>query len=123
MTSTQQHHEPQPQPQPTQTGRADRRPAWCDRTQCTTEPASQANGYRPGVGGEHRSAPIQLNLTTATWLPVRDGTAWLSKACAPWPCSPYLRVQVGDVELSMPADYAAPVLDALSTLLASAATA
>jgi hypothetical protein len=56
-------------------------------------------------------------------LPVRDGTAWLSEACAPWPCAVFLRVQVGDTELSMSADYAAPVLDALSALLASAATA
>jgi hypothetical protein len=31
-------------------------------------------------------------------------------------------VQVGDVELAMSADYAAPVLDALSALLASADT-
>ena len=120
MTSTQEH--PNPQPQPAQTDPADQHPAWCDRTRCTADPASQAGGYRPGVGGEHRSAPVPLNLSTAMWLPVRDGTAWLSEACAPWPCSPYLRVQVGDVELSMSVDYAAPVLDALSTLLASAAT-
>ena len=98
-------------------------PAWCDRSQCTANPASQANGYRSGVGGEHQSAPVRLNLTTAMWLPVRDGTAWLSQACAPWECAVFLRVQVGDVELSMSADYAAPVLDALSALLASAATA
>jgi hypothetical protein len=60
------------------------------------------------------------------WLPVRDGrdgVAWLSEACAPWPCAVFLRVQVGDLELSMSTDYAATVLDALSTLLASAATA
>ncbi len=98
-------------------------PVWCDHTRCTADPASQAHGYRPGVGGEHRSTPVPLNLTTAMGLPVRDGTAWLSEACAPWPCAVFLRVQVGDVELSMSADYAAPVLDALSTLLASAATA
>ena len=120
MIRTQEHTDPQPQP--TQTGRADRHPAWCDLTRCTADPASQAAGYRPGNGGEHQSAPIPLNLTTAL-LPVRDGTAWLSEACAPWPCNVYLRVQVGDVELSMSGDYAAPLLDALSALLASAATA
>ena len=98
-------------------------PAWCDLARCTADPGSQANGYRAGVGGEHRCAPVPLNLTTATWLPSRQGTAWLSEACAPWPCAVFLNIQVGDLELSMSADYAAPVLDVLSTLLASAATA
>lgn len=120
MIRTTEHTDPQPQP--TQTGRADRHPAWCDLTRCTADPASQADGYRPDAGGEHRSAPISLNLTSAL-LPVRDGTAWLSEACAPWPCTPYLHVQVGDVELSMSVDYAAPVLDAMSALTASAANA
>jgi hypothetical protein len=120
MTRAQEQRNPQPQP--TQTGRPVRHPAWCDRTRCTADPASQANGYRPGVGGEHRSAPIPLNLATGQWLPVRDGTAWLTQACAPWLCEPYLRVQVGDTHLSMPADNARRVLDDLSTL-ASATTA
>ena len=119
MTSTQEHTDPEPQP--AQSSRVDRHPAWCDRTRCTADPASQANGYAPGVGGEHRSAPIPLDLTT-TMLPIREGTAWLSEACAPWRCSVFLRVQVGDVELSMAGNYAAPVLDALSALLASTAT-
>lgn len=121
MTGTHKHTDLQPHPTPT--GRADRHPAWCDRSRCTADPASQANGYRSGVGGEHRSAPVALNLTTGQWLPVRDGTAWLSEACAPWPCEPHLRVQVGDAHLSMPADDARRVLDAVSTLLASATTA
>jgi hypothetical protein len=119
MTSTREHLDPQPQP--TQTSRADRHPTWCDPTLCTADPASQADGYRPHVGGEHRSAPIPVNLTTSA-LPVRDGTAWLTEACAPWPCAVFLRVRVGDVELSMADDYAAPMLDALSALLASAVT-
>src|SRR3954452_2899215 len=76
-------------------------PAWCDRALCTADPASQANGYRPDIGGEHRSAPVPLSLSTAMGLPVGDATVWLSEACAPWPCSPYLRVQAGDVESSM----------------------
>jgi hypothetical protein len=96
-------------------------PDWCDLTRGTADPASQANGYAPGAGGEHQSAPIPLNLTTSM-LPVPDGTAWLSEACAPWPCAVFLRVQVGGVELSMSGDNAARVLDALSALLASAAT-
>ena len=120
MICTQEHLNPQAQP--ATTCRADRHPAWCDRSRCTADPASQAGGYRPDAGGEHRSSPVPLNLTTAM-LPVRDGTAWLSEACAPWPCAVYLRVQVGDVELSMSADYAAPLIDALSALLASATTA
>jgi hypothetical protein len=119
MTGTQEHIDPQPQP--AQSSRVDWHPAWCDRTRCTADPASQANGYAPSVGGEHQSTPIPLNLTT-TMLPVRDGTAWLSEACAPWPCDVFLRVQAGDLQLSMSGDYATPVLDALSALLASAAT-
>jgi hypothetical protein len=96
-------------------------PVWCDFARCTADPASQADGYRPGVGGEHRSAPVPLNLTTAMWLSVRDGTAWLSQACAPWECAVFLCVQVGDLELSMSADYAEPLLNALVTLLAPTA--
>lgn len=99
-----------------------RHPAWCDPTRCTADPASQANGYRSGVGGEHRSAPIPLNLTTAFMLPAREGTAWLSEACAPWSCDVYLRVQIGDLEFSMSTHYAGQVLDDLSALLESAAT-
>jgi hypothetical protein len=100
-----------------------RHPEWCDRSRCTADPASQADGYLPAGGGEHRSAPIQLNLTTAMWLPARDATAWLTEACAPWPCDVFLRIEVGETELSMSADYARPVIDALSALLVSAATA
>ncbi len=96
-------------------------PGWCDLIRCTADPASQANGYAPGAGGEHQSAPIPLNLT-ASMMPTWDGTARLSEACAPWPCAVFLRVQVGEVELSMSGDNAARVLDALSALLASAAT-
>jgi hypothetical protein len=120
-TDTSAHAEPQARSAPNPC--AQTHPAWCDPMRCTADPASQAHGYRPGFGGEHRSAPVPLNLTTAMWLPVRDGTAWLSEACAPWPCAVFLRVLVGDLELSVSADYAAPALDALSTLLASAATA
>ena len=98
-------------------------PVWCDPTRCTADPAIHANGYRSGAGGEHRSVPIPLNFTTARWLPVPDGTAWLTEACAPWPCVVYLLVQVGETELSMPADHARSMFDALSALTASATTA
>lgn len=119
--TTQEHTDLQPPSIPSDP--ADRHPAWCDRAQCTADPASQANGYRAGLGGEHRSTPVALNLTSAMWLPVRDGTAWLSQACAPWECAVFLNLRVGDLDLSMSADYATPLLDALSTLLASATTA
>jgi hypothetical protein len=121
MSRAQEH--PSMQPQPTQTGRAGRHPAWCDPTRCTADPASQSDGYRPDVGGEHLSAPVPVSLTTAVLLPVRDGTAWLSEACAPWTCDTYLRVQVGDVHLSMPDADARRVLADLSALLALTATA
>ncbi|WP_328467277.1 hypothetical protein OHA21_48565 [Actinoplanes sp. NBC_00393] len=82
-------------------------PSWCDRTLCTAD--------------EHRSAPIPLNLNSVLWLPAREGTAWLTEARAPWSCEPYLRLEIGDAHLSMPAGDARRVLDALSTLLTSAA--
>ena len=59
----------------------------------------------------------------AVLLPVRDGTAWLSEVCAPWPCDTYLRVQVGDVHLPMPANDARRVLVDLSALLSLTNTA
>lgn len=107
------------EPQPEETGA---HPAWCDLTRCTADPASQADGYRLKAGGEHRSAAITLDLTTALGLPVRHGMAWLSEACAPWLCDVFLRVRVGDVELSVSAADARPVIDALSALLASTDT-
>jgi hypothetical protein len=106
----------------TETRCAVRHPAWCDLARCTADPAAIRDGSHAGVGGEHRSAPIPLNLVTAHWLPANEDTAWLTEACAPWPCDAYLRVKVGEAHLFMPADHAARVLDALSTLLASACT-
>ncbi|WP_271190014.1 hypothetical protein [Dactylosporangium matsuzakiense] len=48
---------------------------------------------------------------------------YLSEAVAPWRCSTYLRIVVDrDTELSMPVDSAAPLLAALSELVASALT-
>ena len=121
MTRAQEQRNPQPQP--AQAGRTDDHPAWCDPTRCTTEPASQTDGYRADLGGEHRSAPVPVRLTSAVLLPVRDGTAWLSEACAPWTCDTYLCVQVGDLHLSMAAEHARRALADLSALLAFAAAA
>ena len=111
------------QPQPAQTGHAFRHPPWCDSTRCTADPASQTDRYRSGIGGEHRSAPVPVRLTSAVLPPVPDGTAWLSEACALWPCATYLRVQVGELDLSMPAADARRALAALSALLCLATTA
>jgi hypothetical protein len=94
-------------------------PAWCDRTRCTADPASQANGYRPSIGGQHRSAPLRLDLASAFPLPKPTGEAYLTEAVAPWPCSTYLRIRVGDAEVSIPAEQAAPVLSALHMLIAA----
>ena len=94
-------------------------PPWCDRSRCTAA-LSPDDAFRSGVGREHRSAPVVLDLSTALWLPARQGAVWLTEACAPWPCSPFLRVRVGDMELSMLAEDAARVLDSLSTLVAAA---
>ncbi|WP_432839019.1 hypothetical protein [Dactylosporangium sp. CA-092794] len=98
-------------------------PAWCDRTRCTADPASQANGYRSGVGGQHRSADLPLNLRAGMWPIPPHAVAFLSEAVAPWRCSTYLRITVdSDTELSMPVDNAAALLAALSALVASAMT-
>jgi hypothetical protein len=96
-------------------------PAWCDPGRCTADPAATSlSGYRAGTGGQHRSAPIPLDLRGAIWLPEQDATAYLTESVAPWRCAPFLRVRLGDAELSMPADAAGPVLAALSALAASA---
>lgn len=74
-------------------------PRWCDPTRCTADPASQAGGYRPGVGGEHRSAPVPLDLTTAAMkLPAGHGSVWLTEQCAPWRCDPYLHIGIGGTD-------------------------
>lgn len=116
MTDTHEHNDPQ---HPISTGRADQHPGWCDRSRCTANPASQANGYWPGVGGEHRSAPVLLDLNSAFPLPEPTGEAYLSEAVAPWLCATYLRLRVGDAELSIPVEQAAPLLSVLRALVAA----
>jgi len=116
------------QPVPaTVTGHAKRpigHPPWCDPALCTADPAATTiHGYRAGSGGQHRSAPVPLDLRSAMWPPARTGTAYLTESVAPWRCSAYLRIQVGDTELSMTVDHAGPVLDALSALVATALAA
>jgi hypothetical protein len=97
-----------------------RHPAWCHHTRCTANPASQANGYRAGAGGEHRSAPIPLDLTTALPLSTPAGEVYLTEAVAPWQCSTYLHIQVGDAAVSMPVEYAERVLSTLHMIVAAA---
>lgn len=108
------------------TGRRDstaglRHPAWCDPAMCTADPsAADLDSSLASRGGYHRSAPIPVDLSTAIWLPERAGTVCLTEAAAPWPCAPYLRISLGQAELSMPVDAAGPVLAALSGLLTAA---
>jgi hypothetical protein len=96
-------------------------PAWCDPKRCTGKPAATTrDGYRAvgAVGaGEHRSAPVPLDLAAAWLLPDRSGSAYLSQGVAPWTCSTYLRVEVGAAAVALPVDAAQPVLAALSALL------
>ena len=106
------------------TGTALIHPDWCDPTLCTADPAAtRLVGYRAGAGGEHRSTPIPLDLRAALWPPTQNATAYLTEAVAPWKCSTFLRVRAGDTELSLPVDYAEPVLTALSALTTSARVA
>jgi hypothetical protein len=100
-----------------------RHPAWCDHSHCTADPASQANGYRAGLGGQHRSASVRLDLTCAMWLPAQAGEAYLTQAVAPWTCSTYLHVRAGDAEVAISVSDAAPVLAALYGLLMTAEAA
>ena len=108
----------------TVTGHANRpigHPSWCEPALCTADPTGTSmDGYRAGAGGQHRSAPVPLDLRSAMWPPARTGTAYLTESVAPWKCSVYLRIQVGDTELSMTVDHVSPVLDALSALVATA---
>jgi hypothetical protein len=97
-------------------------PAWCDRSRCTADPSTQANGFRFG-GGQHRSDDLPLNLRACMWPVPPHAVAFLSEAVAPWRCSTYLRITVDrDTELAMPVESAAPILAALSALVASAMT-
>ncbi|GLL06907.1 hypothetical protein GCM10017581_086570 [Dactylosporangium matsuzakiense] len=108
---------------PTQAAPDQGHPAWCDRSQCTADPASQADGYNSRTGGQHRSADLPLNLRAGMWPIPPHAVVYLSEAVAPWRCSTYLRIVVDrDTELSMPVDSAAPLLAALSELVASALT-
>ncbi|MEV6931698.1 hypothetical protein AB0M46_45405 [Dactylosporangium sp. NPDC051485] len=98
-------------------------PTWCDPTRCTADPATQAAGYQSSVGGEHRSADLQLNLRAGNWPIPPHAVASLSESVAPWRCSTYLRITVDRyTELAMPVESAAPLLAALSALVASAMT-
>jgi hypothetical protein len=92
---------------------------WCDHAWCTANPPSQASGYRAGKGGEYRSAPIPLDLTTALPLRTPVGEVYLTEAVAPWPCSIYLHIQVGNATVSMPVEHAEHVLSTLQMVIAA----
>ncbi|MBO3737987.1 hypothetical protein [Actinoplanes flavus] len=96
-------------------------PAWCDPSRCTAEPSTQADGYRSGVGGEHRSADLPLAVRPAVWPTPDRIEAFLTEAIAPWRCATFLRIMAdGEEVASIPAESAAPILAALSELVASA---
>jgi hypothetical protein len=98
-------------------------PAWCDPSRCTADPSTQAGGYRSGVGGEHRSADVPLNIGAGSWPVPPTGVAFLTESVAPWRCSTFLRVVVDDgAELSMAVESAVPLLAALTELVTSART-
>ncbi len=96
-------------------------PGWCDPSRCTANPASQTDGYRSGVGGEHRSADLPVDVPIRLW-PVPDSiVAFLSEAVAPWRCSTYVRILAdGNEVVAMPVESAAPVLAALLGLVTAA---
>ncbi|MFY1673164.1 hypothetical protein ACN27G_24895 [Plantactinospora sp. WMMB334] len=62
---------------------------------------------------------MRLDLAAAFPLPKPAGEAYLTEAVAPWPCSTYLRIRVGDAEVAMPVEQAASVLSALGMLAAA----
>jgi hypothetical protein len=95
-------------------------PACCDPAGCTAVAASAVLDSRlAGSGGQHRSAPIPVDLSEAIWLPQRTGTGYLTGAAAPWPGTPDVHIRRGQAELSLPSDAAGPVLAALCGLVAS----
>jgi len=95
-------------------------PGWCDPAVCTAVAASGVlDSWLAGGGGQHRSAPIPVDLTGAIRLPQQTGTAYLTAAAAPWQRRPYRHLQLGSAELCLPTEAAGPVLAALSGLVAS----
>ncbi|MEV6348170.1 hypothetical protein [Actinoplanes sp. NPDC051851] len=64
---------------------------------------------------------MPLNIGAGNWPIPPTGVAFLTESVAPWRCSAFLRVVVdGGAQLSMPVESAAPLLAALSELVASA---
>jgi hypothetical protein len=77
--------------------------------------------YRSGIGGEHRSADVPLNIGAGSWPIPPAGVAFLTESVAPWRCSTFLRtVAEGGTELSMAVESAAPLLAAITALVVSA---
>ncbi len=96
-------------------------PPWCDPSRCTVDSSTQADGYRSGVGGEHRSADLTLKIGAGSWPIPPTGVAFLTESVAPWRCSKFIRIVVdGGAELSMAVESAVPLLTALTELVAVA---
>ena len=96
-------------------------PAWCSARHCdaVTDPRL------PADGGSHRSEPIGLDLTllvAAAIGPVRQASAYLQQASAPWETTPFLVVDIdGETESAfLPLMDAVAVLDQLNRLIAGA---
>ncbi|MBL7261345.1 hypothetical protein [Paractinoplanes lichenicola] len=96
-------------------------PVWCDQSLCTVDPASQADGYRSGVGGEHRSAAAPLDVRPCEW-PVPDQIeVFLTQAVAPWRCSTIMRIVAdGEDVVSLPVESAGPIIATLTGLVGAA---
>jgi hypothetical protein len=104
-----------------ETGPEQRHPTWCDRSRCTADPASQADGYRSAAGGQHRSADLPVAVRATVWPTPDRIEAYLTEAIAPWRCATFLHIAADGMEIvSMPVESATPILAALSGLAATA---
>lgn len=97
-------------------------PNWCD-ADCCTAWTVVPDSYRPGSGGEHRSAPITVRLSGAFPPVDGDAEAWLTEAVAPWRCVVHLRLRIGATEVFIPVADAQVELLALGDLVARGAGA
>ena len=73
--------------------------------------ATPQNVAAYSLAGSYENGGLKMGIAYAAYRP---------ESVAPWSCSPDLRVQVGDTELSMSVDYVAPVLVALTALAGAA---
>ncbi|NLT56531.1 MAG: hypothetical protein GXX79_18605 [Actinomycetales bacterium] len=93
-------------------------PEWCDLERCEALPPGRKDERR--WWGEHRSAPVALEVPGDLYGLARTGAVWLSRSAAPWGCETYLRVEVGGHRSAVPVCTARGVLDRVGGLLAVA---